>query len=124
MNTFFFIKFDTRFVMYKLVDNYRKKSIHGDRMTKADLIQAISQETGIILKDTKIIVDALLDNIKVSMIDGEHIELRGFGTFKNKVRKARIARNPNTKDLVNLPKRVVPTFKFSKFFIDEVMRNN
>jgi DNA-binding protein HU-beta/integration host factor subunit beta len=110
--------------MHKLVDNYRKKVIHGGRMTKADLIQAISQETGIILKDTKIIVDALLDNIKVSMIDGEHIELRGFGTFKNKVRKARIARNPNTKELVNLPKRVVPTFKFSKFFIDEVMKNN
>lgn len=93
-------------------------------MTKADLIQAISQETGIILKDTKIIVDALLDNIKESMINGEHIELRGFGTFKNKVRKARVARNPNTKDLVHLPERVIPTFKFSKFFINEVMDNN
>jgi len=93
-------------------------------MTKADLIQAISQETGIILKDTKIIVDALLDNIKESMINGEHIELRGFGTFKNRVRKARVARNPNTKDLVHLPERVIPTFKFSKFFINEVMDNN
>ena len=95
-----------------------------DLMTKADLVRAISQETGIILGDTKMIVDSFLDNVVNSMIKGEHIELRGFGTFKNKKRKARIARNPNTKELVELPERVVPTFKFSKFFINDVMDNN
>ncbi|MCK4358450.1 MAG: integration host factor subunit beta [Candidatus Cloacimonetes bacterium] len=93
-------------------------------MTKADLVRAISQETGIILIDTKMIVDAFLENVKKSMVRGEHIELRRFGTFKNKRRKARIARNPNTKELVNLPERIVPTFKFSKFFINDVINNN
>ncbi|MBC8526845.1 MAG: integration host factor subunit beta [Candidatus Cloacimonetes bacterium] len=93
-------------------------------MTKADLVQSISQETGIILKDTKIIVDALFNNIKDCMIRGEHIELRGFGTFKNKVRKPRIARNPNTNEIIKLPERVVPTFKYSKFLIKNVMNNN
>jgi len=93
-------------------------------MTKADLVRAISQETGIILSDTKMIVDALLSNIRKSMVRGEHIELRGFGTFKNKKRKARIARNPNTGEIVRLPERIVPTFKFSKFFITDIMNNN
>jgi DNA-binding protein HU-beta/integration host factor subunit beta len=93
-------------------------------MTKADLVRAISQETGIILSDTKLIVDTFLNVVKENMINGEHIELRGFGTFKNKVRKARIARNPNTKETIDLPERVVPTFKFSKFFINDVIENN
>jgi len=93
-------------------------------MTKADLVRAISQETGIILSDTKMIVDALLSNVRKSMVRGEHIELRGFGTFKNKKRKARIARNPNTGEIVRLPERIVPTFKFSKFFITDIMNNN
>jgi len=95
-----------------------------DSMTKADLVRAISQETGIILSDTKMIVDAFLENVKKSMVRGEHIELRGFGTFKNKRRKARIARNPNTREIVKLPERILPTFKFSKFFINDVMNNN
>lgn len=93
-------------------------------MTKADLVRAISQETGIILSDTKMIVDALLSNVRKSMVRGEHIELRGFGTFKNKKRKARTARNPNTGEIVRLPERIVPTFKFSKFFITDIMNNN
>ncbi len=93
-------------------------------MTKADLVRAISQETGIILSDTKMIVDALLSNVNKSMVRGEHIEIRGFGTFKNKKRKARTARNPNTGEIVRLPERIVPTFKFSKFFITDIMNNN
>lgn len=93
-------------------------------MTKADLVRAISQETGIILSDTKMIVDALLSNVRKSMVRGEHIELRGFGTFKNKNRKARTARNPNTGEIVRLAERIVPTFKFSKFFITDIMNNN
>ncbi|MEA3475892.1 MAG: HU family DNA-binding protein [Candidatus Cloacimonadota bacterium] len=93
-------------------------------MTKADLVRAISQETGIILSDTKMIVDALLSSVRKSMVRGEHIELRGFGTFKNKKRKARTARNPNTGEIVRLPERIVPTFKFSKFFITDIMNNN
>ena len=93
-------------------------------MTKADLVRTISQETGIILSDTKLIIDAFLTSIKKNMVEGEHIEIRGFGTFKNKARKPRTARNPNTQEIIKLPKRVVPTFKFSKFFTNDVIKNN
>ena len=93
-------------------------------MTKADLVRVISQETGIILSDTKLIIDAFLDSIKSSLVEGEHIEIRGFGTFKNKMRKPRTARNPNTQEIISLPERIVPTFKFSKFFTNDVIKNN
>lgn len=89
-------------------------------MTKADLVRMISAETGIIRKDVALAVDAFLDSVKDSMKDGKHIEIRGFGTFKLKERKARIGRNPKTDEKVKVPARIVPTFKFSRAFKEEV----
>jgi len=93
-------------------------------MTKADLVRSVSAETGIIRKDVALAVDAFLESIKDSMKDGKHIEIRGFGTFKLKLRKERIGRNPKTEEKVTVPKRVVPTFKFSRAFKDDVNESN
>jgi nucleoid DNA-binding protein len=93
-------------------------------MTKADLVREISHKTGIIYSDTKLIVDSLLETVRENMKNGEHIELRRFGTFKNKVRKPRVALNPNTKEKIYLPERVMPTFKFSKLFVDQVAKKD
>ena len=93
-------------------------------MTKADLVRNVSAETGIIRKDVALAVDAFLEAIKDSMKDGKHIEIRGFGTFKLKVRKERIGRNPKTEEKVKVPSRVVPTFKFSRAFKEEVDDSN
>ena len=93
-------------------------------MTKADLVRVISAETGIIRKDVALAVDAFLDSVKDSMKDGKHIEIRGFGTFKLKVRKERIGRNPKTEEKVKVPSRVVPTFKFSRAFKEDVDDSN
>ncbi len=93
-------------------------------MTKADLVRVISAETGIIRKDVALAVDAFLDSVKDSMKDGKHIEIRGFGTFKLKERKARIGRNPKTDEKVEVPARIVPTFKFSRAFKEEVNEAN
>jgi nucleoid DNA-binding protein len=93
-------------------------------MTKADLVRVISAETGIIRKDVALAVDAFLDSVKDSMKDGKHIEIRGFGTFKLKERKARIGRNPKTDEIVEVPARIVPTFKFSRAFKEEVHEAN
>jgi len=89
-------------------------------MTKADLVRVISAETGIIRKDVALAVDAFLDSVKDSMKEGKHIEIRGFGTFKLKERKSRIGRNPKTDEKVEVPARIVPTFKFSRAFKEEV----
>lgn len=93
-------------------------------MTKADLVRIVSAETGIIRKDVALSVDAFLEAVKDAMKEGKHIEIRGFGTFKLKIRKERIGRNPKTEEKVTVPARVVPTFKFSKGFKDEVDDSN
>jgi len=89
-------------------------------MTKADLVKEVSNNTGILRKDVAIVVDSFLESIKDSMRKGSHIEIRGFGTFKLKVRKPRIGRNPKTDEKIPVPERVVPTFKFSREFKTDI----
>ncbi|MFO8144852.1 MAG: HU family DNA-binding protein [Candidatus Syntrophosphaera sp.] len=90
-------------------------------MTKADLVKIVSENTGIIRKDVAVVVDSLLQSIKDSLSKGNHIEIRGFGTFKLKTRKPRVGRNPKTDEKVPVPARTVPTFKFSREFKNSVV---
>jgi nucleoid DNA-binding protein len=85
-------------------------------MTKADLVQLASEAIGpgITKKDCAVVVDAFLNAIKDAMAEHKNIEIRGFGTFKVRERKSRLARNPRTGDPVEVPPRAVPVFKPSK----------
>jgi integration host factor subunit beta len=85
-------------------------------MTKADLVQLASEAIGpgITKKDAAVVVDAFLNAIKDAMGEHKNIEIRGFGTFKVRERKSRLARNPRTGDPVEVPPRAVPVFKPSK----------
>ncbi len=89
-------------------------------MTKADLVDQIAQNTGLTKKDVAQAVDEFLDGVCQALIQGKHIEIRGFGTFKVKQRKPRIARNPRTGEQVPVPERKVPVFKVSKELKDKV----
>ena len=82
-------------------------------MTKADLVEAISEGTGLSKKDTGVVVDLILENISRALCDGDKVELRGFGSFKVKERRSRKARNPRTGDAVEVPAKLVPYFKAS-----------
>jgi integration host factor subunit beta len=82
-------------------------------MTKADLVEEISRITGLNKKDTSIIVNEVINNICRALADGDKVELRGFGSFKVKERRARQARNPRTGDGVQVPAKLVPFFKAS-----------
>lgn len=90
-------------------------------MTKADLVKRVSESTGIIRKDVAAVVDALFQGVKDILAEGHHIEIRGFGTYRLKTRKARVGRNPKTDEKVPVPERTVPTFKFSREFKNSVM---
>jgi len=85
-------------------------------MTKADLVEQVADAIGpgITKKDCALVVDGLLNAIKDALADHNHIEIRGFGTFKVRERKARMARNPRTGERVHVPSRSVPVFKPSK----------
>lgn len=85
-------------------------------MTKADLVQQASDAIGpgITKKDCAVVVDAFLNAVKDALAEHKNIEIRGFGTFKVRERKSRLARNPRTGDPVDVPPRAVPVFKPSK----------
>ena len=85
-------------------------------MTKADLVEEIAAAVGpgITKRDCAQIVDGLLNAIKNALAEHRHIEIRGFGTFKVRRRRSRVARNPRTGDVVEVPMRAVPIFKPSK----------
>ena len=83
-------------------------------MTKADIVELIAEKTGFTIKDIKIVVENFLDEVKGTLAEGKHIEIRGFGTFKVKNHKARKARNPRTNQEVHVPARKKAFFKVSK----------
>ena len=83
-------------------------------MTKADIVEDIANKTGLTKKEVAEAVDGFLDCVSRGLAKGEHFEIRGFGTFKVRSRKSRMARNPRTGDPVEVPSRSVPVFKPSK----------
>lgn len=91
-------------------------------MTKADLVEQVAEAIGpgVTKKDCALVVDGFLNAVKQALTDGEHIEIRGFGTFKVRKRKARTARNPRTGEAVEVPPRHVPVFKPSKHLRSQV----
>jgi len=89
-------------------------------MTKAELVELISNETGVSKKDTGIIVNLILENIGRALVGSDKVELRGFGSFKVKSRRSRQARNPRTGDAVAVPPKKVPYFKASNELKDRL----
>ena len=89
-------------------------------MTKAEIVEDIAAKTGLTKKEIAEAVDQFLKTVSDALADGKHLEIRGFGTFKVKERKERMARNPRTGDAVPVPARRVPVFKVSKMLKDRV----
>ncbi len=89
-------------------------------ITKQSLIQDIAKSTGFVRNDIKTVVEQFLDLVGEKLIEGNTIEIRGFGTFACKPRKARPARNPRTGETVLIEERMVPTFKFSNDIKDKI----
>ncbi len=80
-------------------------------MTKKDIVLRITDLTGIKQVDVKKIVQRTFDVVIESLIRAEKVELRNFGVFKIKHRKARFGRNPRTGESVPVPPRKVVVFK-------------
>ncbi len=99
-------------------------------MTKADLVSEIREkiiredliEYNIENQEIALIINTFFEIIKEYTGKGESIELRGFGTFKHKVRAEKIARNPRTNETVKMKKHAIPYFKPGSEF-KEIMKN-
>ena len=89
-------------------------------MRKSDLINNISEKTGIPKVDVLVTVESLIKEIKENISKGENIYIRGFGSFITKKRAAKIGRNIKKNVAVTIPEHYIPAFKPSKEFVNEV----
>lgn len=89
-------------------------------MTKADVINEISDKTGIDRLDVQASVEAFFSVVKNSMAEGENIYVRGFGSFVNKKRAKKIARNISKNTAIVIDEHFIPSFKPSKVFIEKI----
>lgn len=84
-------------------------------MTKSDLVQQLSERvTTLTKKECEVIVDTVFQNMKDALQRGEKIEIRGFGSFTVRVRRAKEGRNPKTGEKVAIPEKRIPFFKVGK----------
>jgi nucleoid DNA-binding protein len=92
-------------------------------MTKRDLVVRISEETGLVQQSVLEVVQKTLDYIAEAVAKGTKVELRNFGVFEVKIRKARVGRNPNSPAAdVRIPPRAVVKFKPGKEMREAVLK--
>jgi DNA-binding protein HU-beta len=89
-------------------------------MNKAELIDAVSGQTGLAKAEATKAVDAVFDSITSALKSGDTVALLGFGTFVVKARAARPGRNPRTGETIEIPASKVPGFKAGKALKDAV----
>ena len=83
-----------------------------NKITKAEIVDAIYNKTGTNRKDIRDIVDFFIDEVKSSLVSHKVIELRGFGTFEIKIRKGRQkARNPKTGEILSVNSHGIAAFR-------------
>ena len=89
-------------------------------MTKADIVNSISQKTGIDKTTALTVVEAFMASVKESLADGENVYLRGFGSFILKKRAEKTARNISKNTTVIIPEHNIPAFKPAKTFVADI----
>jgi DNA-binding protein HU-beta len=89
-------------------------------VTKAEVITKISEKTGIQKDDVTQTIEAFFKVVKDSMAEGDNIYVRGFGSFVNKKRAKKIARNISKNTAIVIDEHFVPSFKPSKVFIEKI----
>ena len=91
-------------------------------MTKADVVSKVSEQTGINKSDVLITVESFINVLKSSMEDGDDVFIRGFGSFVNKKRARKVARNISKNTAIVIDAHFVPTFKPAKEFVEKVKK--
>ena len=89
-------------------------------MTKADIVSEIAKKTGVEKVQIQTIVEAFMDEVKLSLEKEENVYLRGFGSFIIKKRAEKVARNISKNTTITIPEHNIPAFKPSKSFASEV----
>lgn len=89
-------------------------------MNKADLVNSISEQTGLTKTKSNQVLDAMTSIISEALSNGEKVTLVGFGTFTTTERQARKGRNPKTGEVIDIPAKRVARFKAGSSLINTV----
>jgi DNA-binding protein HU-beta len=89
-------------------------------MTKAEIVAEIANKTGIEKVAVQATVESFMETIKNSMVNGENVYLRGFGSFTIKKRAEKTGRNISKNTTIIIPAHNIPAFKPAKTFVNEV----
>jgi DNA-binding protein HU-beta len=92
-------------------------------MRKADLVNAISEKSGIAKVDVLVTLEELFKEIKTTMTGGENVYIRGFGSFVIKRRAKKVGRNIKKGKSIEIPEHFIPSFKPAKVFVEQVKSN-
>lgn len=91
-------------------------------MTKAEIAAKVAEATGLDKKVASTAIDEVMKVVKESLINGENVYLRGFGTFEVKQRASKTARNITAGTTIVIPARKVATFKPGKDFVEQMSK--
>ena len=89
-------------------------------MTKAEIVSEVAKATGVEKTTVQTVVEAFMDSVKGSIVKGEPVYLRGFGSFIIKHRARKAARNITKKTTITIPEHDIPAFKPAKVFVAAV----
>jgi DNA-binding protein HU-beta len=92
-------------------------------MTKAEIVTEIANKTGIEKVAVQAVVESFMETVKDTMVDGENVYLRGFGSFIIKKRAEKTGRNISKNTTIIIPAHNIPAFKPAKSFVNEVKGN-
>jgi len=92
-------------------------------MRKADLVNIISEKTGVPKVDVLVSLEMFFNEVKSSLSGGENVYVRGFGSFVIKKRAKKIGRHIKQNKAIEIPEHYIPAFKPAKIFTDQVKEN-
>lgn len=92
-------------------------------MTKAEIVADIANKTGIEKVAVQAVVESFMESVKETMVNGENVYLRGFGSFIIKQRAEKTGRNISKNTTIVIPAHKIPAFKPAKTFVNEVKDN-
>ncbi len=92
-------------------------------MRKADLVNLISEKTGVPKVDVLVTLEMFFSEVKSTLSSGENVYIRGFGSYIIKKRAKKIGRHIKKNVAIEIPEHFIPTFKPSKVFVEQVKQN-
>ena len=97
-----------------------EKQINNIIMTKAEIVTEIAARTGVEKQVVMQVVEGMMETIKISMINGDEVFLRGFGSFIIKHRAEKTARNISKNTTMIIPAHNIPAFRPAKSFVEKL----